>query len=53
MQFNEYNQHHPPVYLVQTRKKYGVMAFIFDCIMTFLTSGFWLLWVFVREMRKR
>jgi hypothetical protein len=52
MQFNEYN-HTPQVYLVQARKKYGFMSFVFDCIMTFVTGGFWLLWVFVREMRRR
>jgi hypothetical protein len=33
---------------------YGLGKFIFDCaVLTFLTGGFWLIWVFVREMRKR
>jgi hypothetical protein len=34
-------------------RRYGFGSFIFDCIMTFLTAGFWLIWVFVREMRRR
>ena len=34
-------------------KKYGFWAFIWDVIMTSLTCGFWLIWIFVREMRKR
>lgn len=38
---------------IRARKPYGFVAFAFDCIMTFVTSGFWLIWVFVREMRKR
>ena len=24
-----------------------------DCIMVFLTCGLWLIWIFVREMRRR
>lgn len=34
-------------------KKYGFWNFIFDCIMVLLTWGLWLIWIFVREMRKR
>lgn len=34
-------------------KPYGLMKFIFDCLMVVITCGFWLIWVFVREMRKR
>lgn len=33
-------------------KKYGFWDFIFDCFMTCITCGFWLIWIFVREMRK-
>jgi hypothetical protein len=40
------------VYVVE-RKPYGCMSFIFDCIMTIITAGFWLIWVFIREMRRR
>lgn len=35
------------------RNKYGLGSFIFDCIMTCLTAGLWLIWIFVREMRNR
>jgi hypothetical protein len=31
---------------------YGFGKFIFDAALTFLTGGFWLIWIFVREMRK-
>jgi hypothetical protein len=34
-------------------KHYGVLNFAFDVFMTMITAGFWLIWVFVREMRKR
>ena len=35
------------------QKKYGLGRFLFDVLMTIITGGFWLIWVFVREMRKR
>ena len=34
-------------------KRYGVLNFIFDIFMTCITAGLWLIWIFVREMRKR
>jgi hypothetical protein len=40
------------VYVVQ-QKSYGFWNFVGDCLMTIFTYGFWLIWVFVREMRKR
>lgn len=33
-------------------KPYGFGDFIGDAIMTIITSGLWLIWIFVREMRK-
>lgn len=33
------------------RRHYGFFNFCGDVIMTFLTAGLWLIWVFVREMR--
>jgi uncharacterized membrane protein YjgN (DUF898 family) len=33
------------------KRKYGVMSFALDCILTVITGGLWLIWVFVREMR--
>jgi hypothetical protein len=41
------------IYVSNTRKKYGFFNFVFDCILTMITGGLWLIWVFVREMRKR
>lgn len=31
--------------------RYGLGSFILDIILTFLTGGLWLIWIFVREMR--
>lgn len=36
---------------VNTRKRYGLMAFLFDIVMCAITGGLWLIWIFVREMR--
>ena len=36
-----------------TTKPYGCMSFLFDLLMVMLTGGLWLIWIFVREMRKR
>lgn len=36
-----------------SNRSYGLCNFLFDVIMTCITAGFWLIWVFVREMRKR
>ena len=33
------------------RKPYGFFAFVFDVIMTIITGGLWLIWIFCREMR--
>lgn len=33
------------------RRRYGFWSFIGDAIMTLLTGGLWLIWIFVREMR--
>lgn len=35
------------------RRHYGIINFIFDVFMTIITSGLWLIWIFVREMRRR
>ena len=35
------------------RKKYGPLKFIFDAALVVVTGGFWLIWIFVREMRGR
>lgn len=40
------------IYVVY-RKPYTFFSFLFDCCLTVITGGLWLIWVFVREMRKR
>lgn len=37
----------------RNRRNYGCLAFLFDIVMTCLTAGLWLIWIFVREMRNR
>jgi hypothetical protein len=34
-------------------RRYGLLNFAGDIIMVFITGGFWLIWIFVREMRNR
>jgi hypothetical protein len=36
-----------------SHRHYGFFNFLGDVIMTCLTAGLWLIWVFVREMRGR
>ena len=35
------------------RKHYSCLGFLADCILTLVTGGLWLIWIFVREMRNR
>lgn len=32
---------------------YGCGSFLLDVTLTVLTGGIWLIWIFVREMRRR
>lgn len=41
------------MYFIVKQRKYGLTNFIGDVFMTVITCGFWLIWVFVREMRNR
>lgn len=34
-----------------SKKGYGLFKFLFDAVLTICTGGFWLIYVFVREMR--
>jgi hypothetical protein len=34
-------------------KKYSLFNFLCDATLTVLSSGFWLIWIFVRENRNR
>lgn len=50
-----YDDSSHPVYIpvpVNQRKQYGFFKFVVDCALVFITGGFWLIWIFVREMRK-
>ena len=31
--------------------KYGLGKFLFDVVLTLITGGLWLIWIFVREIR--
>ncbi len=35
------------------KKRYGFFHFLLDCVLTLITGGLWLIWIFVREMRRR
>lgn len=32
---------------------YGCANLILDCVLTLATGGLWLIWIFVREMRRK
>lgn len=34
-------------------RHYGIGNFLLDVFMSFITGGLWLIWIFVREMRKQ
>jgi hypothetical protein len=40
-------------YVYVEKRSYGFWNFVGDVILTILTSGFWLIWIFVRELRRR
>lgn len=33
------------------RRRYTAFSFLFDIIMITITGGFWIIWIFIREMR--
>lgn len=35
-----------------TARKYTFGNFLLDAALTIITSGFWLIWIFVREIRR-
>ena len=35
------------------RTRYTLFHFLLDVLLTVITGGFWLIWIFVREMRRR
>jgi len=34
-------------------RTYGFWNFILDVVLVCITGGFWLIWIFVRELRRR
>lgn len=38
---------------VFVERPYGCFSFLFDVVLTLVTGGLWLIWIFVREMRRR
>lgn len=40
-------------YTMARSRHYGVFSFLGDAFMTVITSGLWLIWVFVRELHYR
>ncbi len=36
-----------------SRSNYGLVNFGFDVLLVIITGGLWLIWIFVREMRRR
>jgi len=35
------------------RRQYGCLAFLLDVLLVLITQGLWIIWIFVREMRRR
>lgn len=35
------------------KRSYGFWNFVGDVLLTAITGGLWLIWIFVREMRRR
>lgn len=33
-------------------QRYGLFNFLFDIFMVSMTGGLWLIWIFIREMRR-
>ena len=47
------NRYIGDAYMSTSGSNYGCLSFIGDVVMTLLTGGLWLIWVFVREMQRR
>ena len=37
---------------IMARGRYGLLNFAVDVILVLITGGLWLIWIFVREMRR-
>lgn len=38
--------------MTKSKKSYGLFNFMIDALLTIFTSGLWLIWIFVREIRR-
>jgi len=36
----------------RNRRPYTIGSFLLDVLLSFVTGGIWLIWIFVREMRR-
>lgn len=45
-------QHERVTYYMRSQRRYGFWNFCGDILMVGLTGGLWLIWIFVREMRR-
>lgn len=47
----------PPIVRQRRRcdmdESYGIAKFGFDVVMVVITGGLWLIWIFIREMRRK
>lgn len=48
-----YNSYEYQKGIIIMRRKYGLFNFFCDIVLTMITGGLWLIWIFVREMRSR
>lgn len=39
--------------IMSANNNYGLGSFLLDVLMAIVTGGFWLIWVFIREMRRK
>ncbi len=49
--YNSYDNPRPAYFEIPRR--YGFWNFALDVFMFYITCGVWIIWIFVREMRKR
>lgn len=41
------------IYVRRYARHYGMSNFVGDTVLTFITCGFWLIWIVIREIRMR
>jgi len=38
--------------MANNTRRYGFWSFVGDVLMTIITGGFWIIWIFIRESRR-